>query len=474
MGFRRNRAVACELFSAGVCNIECNYCYIPKVQKMKEVHKAIVAKIESGEYIEDLYKVYGKNLEHLSFWGTEPTLTLRYIKNILPQIFEKFPHLKSFSWSSNFITRMDDVVEFIKAIPKDKCINIDFQASLDGPTEITDKNRSPGATKKIVENIFWLASALKKIDLGNNTVTISSKPTWDINNMKYYLEDPKRMYDYYKFFDPLIEVLQSSARVNPKVQNHFSSGFSLMVPGLYSVEDGKLFAKTIELMMQIEKENEEKHLFRYSGAPFNTYESRLKRLFTYGNELHNKLDMFTCSGGDSNWSLDERGFIHICHRSLFLNNSDYVDQVMANDEIKKWGVSVFDKGSINIAASKYVVDSRNQEDIDRFDYVMNGYHSMQQLKLSYGLSMIKELVAAGQMSPRYEKDKSLAFTFVVFVNTGLSCPMENVLNTGNVHLQPVSLFRLFGNGAFELTFDTLLNRYKKERVKLHAVELSTR
>ncbi|GAI93613.1 unnamed protein product, partial [marine sediment metagenome] len=44
--------------------------------------------------------------------------------------------------------------------------------------------------------------------------------------------------------------------------------------------------------------------------------------------------------------------------------------------------------------------------------------------------------------------------FGLFVSTGLSCPIENMLNTGSIHLTPLSLLKMFGNGAFqELIYD---------------------
>jgi sulfatase maturation enzyme AslB (radical SAM superfamily) len=467
LGFKNTRPVACEIFSAGVCNIECSYCYIPKVKIMKDIHKQIVDKIDNGTYIQELYDLYGENLQNIGLWGTEPTLTLSKIKKILPQLLQRFPKLKSFSWSSNFITPPDVTLDFLAAIPKELGLKVTFQASLDGDTAITDKNRAPGATKTIIENIYAMAKALETFDLGKNTVTFASKPTWDSTNIKYFLEDPKRLYDYFYFFEPLTAAIQAASRKNRNVNCTFGSWFTLCVPGTYTVEDGKDFAKLLQVMMDIEADNEKNKLFKYAHTPFNTYESRLTRLFTYGNELHNKFGMFTCSGGDSNFSLDERGQVHICHRSLFLNNADYVTSVMKTDDVKKWGVSQFDRGAINIIANKFVVDSKDQYEIDRFMYIMAGYHNLPKLKLNYSIAMLKELAKAGQVSEVYLHDDALAFAFALFANTGLSCPMENVLNTGIVHLQPVSIFRMFGNGAFELTLNNYIKRLQKTRKEMY-------
>ena len=154
--FPNKRAVACEMFSSAVCNIECNYCYIPKVSEMKNIHKKIIEAIDNGTYINLLKEMYGSGLTALGFWGTEPTLTLSKVQKIIPDLFREFPKLWEISWSSNFITSSKVTVDFLKALPKDKNLKVTIQASLDGYTEITDANRAPGATKKITENILEL------------------------------------------------------------------------------------------------------------------------------------------------------------------------------------------------------------------------------------------------------------------------------------------------------------------------------
>ena len=64
-------------------------------------------------------------------------------------------------------------------------------------------------------------------------------------------------------------------------------------------------------------------------------------------------------------------------------------------------------------------------------------------------AMVKELAAAGQADKAYTEDEDLCVLLGLFLNSGLSCPMENALNTGSVHLQVVSLIRLWSNGAFQ-------------------------
>ena len=72
--------VASEIFAAGWCNLNCKYCYIPKTDFLKKIHKSILERIEDGTLLEELKNTYGENLTSISHWGTEPTLTVGKFK----------------------------------------------------------------------------------------------------------------------------------------------------------------------------------------------------------------------------------------------------------------------------------------------------------------------------------------------------------------------------------------------------------
>jgi len=60
-----------------------------------------------------------------------------------------------------------------------------------------------------------------------------------------------------------------------------------------------------------------------------------------------------------------------------------------------------------------------------------------------------ELARAGQVDPCYLESQQLLKLFALFINVGLSCPMENLLNVGSIHIHLVSILRMFGNGGFQ-------------------------
>ena len=205
-----------------------------------------------------------------------------------------------------------------------------------------------------------------------------------------------------------------------------------MVPGNYTSEDGKSFAHFLRNL-------------RRKGYK-TAYSFRLGKLLDFWDELGIKKSMFTCSAGDSNSGMGNN--FHICHRSFYLDESKYVDSVLRQDA-ENWDVSHFRAGTIDLLRKYYIVDVDQDAELTRLHYVMRNYHDFWRLQIGYVRSMMMELALAGQASHQYLEDGELSTLFALFVSTGLSCPIENILNTGSIHLTPLSLLRMFGNGAFQ-------------------------
>lgn len=158
--------------------------------------------------------------------------------------------------------------------------------------------------------------------------------------------------------------------------------------------------------------------------------------------------MFTCSGGDSQWGLDDLGHLHLCHRTFYLNRPEYVTSVLETD-IENWDVSLFEAGRLLDLRKHYIVDGEDELEVLRLQYVMRGYHDFLKAKLAYVRAMAYELALEGQIDKIYLEDDELVRLFGLFISLTAGCPMENILNTGNKEFIPVSLFRVFLNGAFQ-------------------------
>ncbi|MHA1286145.1 MAG: hypothetical protein ACTSPB_01955 [Candidatus Thorarchaeota archaeon] len=391
-------------------------------------------RLKTGEFISSLFTIYGEDLETLGLWGAEPTLTLRYIEPHLSNLFSRFPKLKVISFSTNLMTPPELLLDFIKALSKQRKCKLKVQISLDGPDFITDVNRVKGASKKIPEHFNQLILGLNPLELNQLEVEFKIKATLTISNVRLFNESVDRIKQYFDYFED-IEKDFRQLNGNDKVRFTNSCSPTMCVPGRYTSEDGKEFALFLKNLRKLGYKS--------------TYSHRLDRLFKFQGELFTKPQMFTCSGGRSNAGLGIKNDLHICHRTFFLNHGQYLQSILSQDKMKNWDVSLFEQGKIGLVNDRFIVDSKSKDEKIRWQYVMRNYHDFTRFKDGYVIAMLKELALCGQADEVYLKDNNLCMMFAVFMNSVNSCPMENLLNTGCIYFTPVSLLRLWANGAFQ-------------------------
>ena len=307
---------AAEIMTSGTCPLKCQYCYIPKSEAMKGVHEEIEKDLESGVFLDRLETVYGEHLEHLGFWGTEPLLTLPLIEKHVPELFRRFKKLETIGFSTSLMVFPERVIDFtrvlVEHLPPGRELVFKVQMSLDGPAFITDSNRVKGAAETIPRNFFKLIDELNGISLGSVKINFTWKVTHSSDNIRSFIDAPERFDVYFKFFDDLrAKFIKESKNGNVSLKTAYYP--TLVMPGKYTSDDGKQFAQYLR----------EFHKRKRTTA----YTGRLNRLFKYNSELP-KRHVFSCSGGDSNLGIGGE-FVHICHRTFYYDNDDYIESVLA-------------------------------------------------------------------------------------------------------------------------------------------------
>jgi len=423
---------AVELLTCAFCPLKCKYCYIPKSKKMKELHKEIKVKLKQQTYLENLEKIYGKNLKYLGLWGTEPSLTFNEILQIFPELIKKFPELKELSFSTSFLLPPKVYLNFFDGLERlNYPLKVKIQISCDGPSFITDKNRMRNAAKFIREHTLKLIPEVRKRNYRNLDLEFKWKATFSVENLKLLVENPSLVDSYWEYFKSQEEEIRPY--LNSKVKFIFGScSPTLVVPGKYTSEDGKIFAEFLKVW--------------HSKGKLTSYSYRLRRLFKYWPEITRNPHAFTCSGGDSNFGVGDNLFL--CHRTFYFDKDEYLESIFETD-IENWDVSAFERGAINLIRDKFIVDPNDKKEIIRMKYVLRNYHDFWRFKLGYTNAMLIELARANQVDRIYLRAENLRNLFALFLNSSLSCPAENLINTGSFHLQLVSLMRMFGNGAFQ-------------------------
>lgn len=436
---------AAEMFSAGWCNLNCKYCYIPKTDFLKGIHKIIIEKIESGEMLSDLKEIFGEDLTHLSHWGTEPTLTIKKFKEFYAEAIKAFPKLDSISLSSNFMTNPDNLITFVLDIlSKERSFNIDLQVSLDGPPYITDNNRLGGATEQIIKNCLYVTKELSDRN-SIHKVSMHLKPTIAVDTIKT-LTDIDKMAEYYEFFD---EFMFDWLAVGKNVSISRACDPTLVVPYEYTQEDGKNFYQLV--LNQIELQSKK---YKSISPPESNYYHRFVGKLWFFKEFFTKHRMFTCSAGDSMIGLgDAPGAVHACHRSFYLDHDEYVQAAKDHglDELTMQGI---DTGRSDALANNYITNISNESNLIKNLYLNRAHHDFAKFRISFGVASVLELASAGQISKCY-KDTEMALLLSYFSQV-LDCPMDNIVVNGSSIIKPIPMFRIFGNGVFENILSRIL------------------
>jgi len=440
----KNSFTAVNLFSSAVCTLNCKYCFIPKTEPMKFLHQELVRCLKNKTLVNNLKKIYGTNLKHLGFWGAEPTITLKDITKIIPEIIRTFPKLEMIDFSTSLLTKPNYIIDFIDLLAKQKKrLKIEIQISVDGPAFITDVNRIKGASKKVPENFYKIIKEINKIELDKLEINFRIKSTFTIDNIRMLNKNSQLTKQYFKYF---YQIGKEFKKINKKKEVSFENSFppTLCLPGKYTSDDGRELAIFFKNLAKIDY--------------LSSHHIRIKEILDFINNSFVKISSPTCSGGKSTIGLGIKDDLHACHRSFFLNHKEYSESISQDKKIENWDVSSFEKGNIGLLVDKFIVNINDEKEVIRWQYVMRNYHDFNRLRINYVIAIVKELALCGQASNQYLVDNKLCMAFAIFISSVLaSCPLESLLNVGSLYFPPLSVIRLFSNGAFS----ELLKQFSK-------------
>jgi len=447
--FKFPLVVATELFSAGFCNLNCTYCYIPKTKILKKIHNNIITKIKSGQFLKELQEIFGQDLESISPWGTEPTLTIRQFKDFYNEAIKCFPKLNKIGLSSNFMTNPNNLIKFItEDLTTEKVMDIGIQVSLDGPEWITEKNRGLNTTQTIIQHTLKVT---KELGLKNTVHKISFhlKPTIGYDDIAT-LSNLDKLSEYYNFFDDFVtEWLEQDPDKKMKISTNCDP--TVVLPYDYTTEDGINFSNLTKNQVYLQQNK-----YKSITKPESNYYQRIQSKSRFFKEFFTKQKMFTCSSGDSMIGIGAKPFdIHSCHRTFYVDDPNY------EKAAKQHQLDTLTMNGIELGRNQLLLQTNKCNFHDKFStikmlYNNRAYNDFAKHKQSSGIAIVKELSKYGQISKCYSND-DLAYLLCMLLQTG-DCPMDNIVTSGSSLIPSLPMFRLFGNGAAENIFSRLLKR----------------
>ena len=333
-----NKITIMYIIPTNVCNLQCKYCFIGKLNEKREN-----LDINTAKHAIDLFAIHLKKINEIGeifFYGAEPLMNFELIKEIVTYSKEKKYNIK-FSMVSNGLLITNDIADFIKNN------NISIGISIDGPKKITDKNRifkntDSGVYDNLIEKIMFLKK--KGVDFG---LSITIAPS---------------------FLDSQEEFIEWLKKVDVKNISYNLLHFT------YKNEEWKEYYK--KAVKFLYKSNNE--LFKLG---FN--EDRINRKY---NSFYNKQFKFSDCGavGANQITICTDGSLEICHG--YWNNKEHklpninvlhdLDELFDNNYYNEWKtyLPMFNKKCLNcpyiyICGGGCAMQSRdvfgNEKEIDR-------------------------------------------------------------------------------------------------------------
>ena len=452
---------AVNIYFVGTCNLKCVYCFQPKISDtMNSVNKKIIEWVTSGKMEEDIEKYIGKEIESLSLWGGEPSLNLPYLQKRLPFIRERFPRVKEIFYSTNISTKKlaQNTIDFAKALVDlnranpDNKIRVHIQISIDGPPEINDVSRIGSSADQILDNVTYVLEELVKVPEEDRCFTLSGKSTMSAETIRWFME-PHSKYDtnleyHFRYFDEYHFKWNQICNFWPVL-----GGITLVYPGNYTQEDGKVFAELTKLLSSKEFVTKD---WKIKPNLNSQVVERVHKALTVLE--HNKLKLHkhelyancSCSAGRSCAGISYDGKFHWCQSTYFFDeevNKTIVDKNLSSDFEEKHGFSF--RNFDNYIKDVEIVDYENDLLLSRSLNMTERFWTNLSTRTQYLEMMVTELASVGQidkcfLEPRW---RDLAVGYLLF--GGNECPSDNVWEHGSIYVRSNSHMKLVFNGAFQ-------------------------
>lgn len=454
---------AARLMMTAVCNMNCSYCYISKNSSLASIHQKIKEEFETITVLGKLKDICkGEELKYLELWGAEPTLHLEYFTKDLEGILNEFPNLECIMMSSNFATKdsVSKIIDMIEAInmlvSDEKELIVRIQISTDGPKELSEGTRilmsGEEAADIITENFQHLIESLADLKFKQGLMLhINFKPTVPIDKMRMML-DKDNFLKYWAYFDNMLAIHIKHPNKNIRITD---LGFpSLVVPGNYTAQDGRDFARFIEYCAEMGLEDMESRHFEHVKLERHIpYLIRFRHLVSLQHVRRINHRSLGCGAAVGGIAIGLGKESHVCHRTYMQNHPEYVDNLaLVADEYEIGRLKLFNKHQI--------VNYDNEEKFLAHKRVVMGTKHYANLAIGYIIQALKNLALVSQASEIYLCDDEFCKATAQFIRGENGCIVESGLSSGSMHLQPMSVIKIFGNGAMET-----LNRVYHEYVK---------
>ena len=487
--FFEERKKILTLISSEACNLQCRYCEISATTAKAHQNENLKIRqaMEDGSLIQNIKAIYQKygffpnDIERMSLWGEEPTLTLDSFCIMFPELRKFFPNLEELFFSTNGIANTTRILQLIDCINntlnEKNNFTLDLQISYDGKWA-TNFNR--GVNPIIIENnIKYFINELNKRTLKDNfKIIYTFHFVVDLNVINHVYEEANGVYNYYKeLYD--FQKQFKELTINKNVISHgISEG--IIAPYNATKEEGILFAQFM---------NESYYIIRKYFPDVRTVESGIMRLITgdlknmeesigdYKKDLEKLVFDILTSRKTHFHSTDTRhpgcepqcrelkirynGQMIHCHNDIFgLNNIDNQE----NPDKQKRAIRAMNLK--HNSCPNLLTDSI--EDIKKYDERWKYLFSNECVPQLYAMivDFMTILAEIGQIDQSYILDRKKLLRHAYILLQIYNCWENNLSLTGSIYGEDLGKIRMYANGFLDFLENKLIGKYNKGLIKL--------
>ena len=468
--------VGLTLITSCGCNLNCKYCQIAdSVNNIApQLQQETIKALKDGTYLKNVEQVLNKlgqdpsKIECISFWGQEPTLTLHYFTERMEEWLEYFSRLSILIFSTNGVSHIDRIIDFIKKMEEtiDHPINFQLQFSYDG--DLSSNEFREIDSNIVLNNIKNFLIELNSIRLEkvNIDINIHGVLSLDLVNR---LNTTDKIEEYFLNLDSsMYDIEQSCINKNVKLVPAISLGDQCPVSA--STEDGikwrEFFIKARNIdVNKFKCRSHRLTALNLSGVIRDSWDKVCKRI-TGTLDLNLFLNSIAQNINDPVFNKN------LCS-NLFCGNNHTELKIMYDGTLCNCQNHIFEIESKNIkeedtlmynvkqglATHKYFVNplKDNEDDVRRSFRMFKAakensfYYTYQQV-----ISLMYFLAQANQIDCSYKYDLNKLLTHAIVITHLHQCSYNNQMMSGSIFNKYSGMIRLFCNGLLDESINYVL------------------
>lgn len=405
------------------------------------------------------------DINHIEFWGQEPTLNLELYTKHIEEWCNNFPNVTSYMFSTNGKAYPEKIISFLINLDKYTKQNstITIQFSYDG--NYSNNNLRKVESTLITENIKYIISQLNSINFKNLFINfqfngvITRELIYELNS----IEKIKSFIDHGESW------LMQFKNLNKNNNIHISTGipFSPEVPFLCTVDDG-IALNNFYLLL---KQSDPKHVKDFIGGFLRGLNSRIEALNDYGYEQISILDSlkflsnlnfksdeqkeiydilsttYYCGSNYRNIKIMYDGTLLECHNSIFETDLQYISNSSPEEYIMK-------KNFVN---KKRIVNPIKENNPNLTDTILYRSEQIQQYSFfsifNQAINLLYTMSLCGQAEKDYIYNKEKLLLHAYILTRFDPCSHDRRICTGSAYFINTGMIRFFCNGFLSSAVD---------------------